>query len=132
IYSEAFGIEIFLSFIKYSLDLIKNLSTISADLVVPIKYLILDSKNNSQLNVADALTYTLISDHPDGLSITIVVDRRGVALGVVYSSTESVKEVLKTRTGVYQSRKCGLWHKGTTLESIQELKKIKAVVMETP
>ncbi|CAG8446381.1 5639_t:CDS:2 [Cetraspora pellucida] len=110
---------------KYSTNLVQHLSTISADLVVPIKYLTLDSDNNL-LNVADALTCTLKSDRSDGLFITVVVDERGVALGVVYSSTESVKEALKTRTGVYQSRKRGLWHKGATSGSVQELKKIEA------
>ncbi|CAG8588065.1 23261_t:CDS:2 [Racocetra persica] len=110
--------------IKYSSDLVQQLSTISADLVVPIKYLTLDSDNNL-LNVADALTCTLKSDRPDGLFITVVVDERGVALGVVYSSAESVREALKTRTGVYQSRKRGLWHKGATSGSVQELKKIE-------
>ncbi|KAF0341585.1 histidinol dehydrogenase-domain-containing protein [Gigaspora margarita] len=111
--------------IKYSLNLVQHLSTISADLVVPIKNLTLDSDNNSLLNVADALTCTLTSDRPDGLFTTIVVDERGVALGVVYSSTESVKEALKTRKGVYQSRKRGLWYKGATSGSVQELKKIE-------
>ncbi|CAG8610055.1 2518_t:CDS:2 [Gigaspora margarita] len=111
--------------IKYSLNLVQHLSTISADLVVPIKNLTLDSDNNSLLSVADALTCTLTSDRPDGLFTTIVVDERGVALGVVYSSTESVKEALKTRKGVYQSRKRGLWYKGATSGSVQELKKIE-------
>ncbi|CAG8438401.1 10973_t:CDS:2 [Scutellospora calospora] len=110
--------------IKYSPDLVQKLSTILADLVVPIEYLTMDSGNNL-LNVADALTCTLKSDRPDGLFITVVVDERDVALGVVYSSTESVKEALKTRTGVYQSRKRGLWHKGATSGSVQELKKIE-------
>ena len=41
-------------------------------------------------------------------------DEHGVALGLVYSSAESIKESIKTRKGVYQSRSRGLWRKGET------------------
>ena len=61
------------------------------------------------------------SDRKTGLYTTSVVDERGVALGVVYSNKESILEALKTGTGVYQSRKRGLWHKGATSGDTQEL-----------
>ncbi|KAI9660045.1 MAG: trifunctional histidinol dehydrogenase [Bathelium mastoideum] len=64
------------------------------------------------------------SDRPDGLFTTLVTDERGVALGLVYSSQESVRESLKSGTGVYQSRKRGLWYKGATSGDIQELVRV--------
>jgi phosphoribosyl-ATP pyrophosphohydrolase/phosphoribosyl-AMP cyclohydrolase/histidinol dehydrogenase len=42
----------------------------------------------------------------------------------VYSSEESVGEALRTQTGVYQSRKRGLWYKGATSGDTQELVRI--------
>ncbi|KAI2604020.1 histidine biosynthesis trifunctional-protein [Hypoxylon fragiforme] len=64
------------------------------------------------------------SDRPDKLLPTVVCDEGGVALGLVYSSEESVAESLKTKTGVYQSRKRGLWYKGATSGDTQELVRI--------
>ncbi|KAI0169103.1 histidine biosynthesis trifunctional-protein [Hypoxylon sp. FL1284] len=64
------------------------------------------------------------SDRPDNLLPTVVCDEAGVALGLVYSSEESVAESLRTKTGVYQSRKRGLWYKGATSGDTQELLRI--------
>ena len=50
-----------------------------------------------------------------------MTDERDVALGLVYSSKESVSETLRTGRGVYQSRKRGLWYKGETSGDVQEL-----------
>jgi phosphoribosyl-ATP pyrophosphohydrolase / phosphoribosyl-AMP cyclohydrolase / histidinol dehydrogenase len=60
-------------------------------------------------------------DRKTGLYPTAVVDERGVALGLVYSNKESIAEALKTGTGVYHSRKRGLWHKGASSGDTQEL-----------
>lgn len=64
------------------------------------------------------------TDRADKLLPTVVCDERGVALGLVYSSEESVAEALRTQTGVYQSRKRGLWYKGATSGDTQELVRI--------
>ncbi|KAI0473615.1 histidine biosynthesis trifunctional-protein [Xylariaceae sp. FL0804] len=64
------------------------------------------------------------SDREDGLIPTVVCDERGTALGLVYSSEESVAESLRTQTGVYQSRKRGLWYKGATSGDTQELVRV--------
>ncbi|KAI1375287.1 histidine biosynthesis trifunctional-protein [Hypoxylon crocopeplum] len=64
------------------------------------------------------------SDRQDNLLPTVVCDEGGVALGLVYSSEESVAESLRTKTGVYQSRKRGLWYKGATSGDTQELVRI--------
>ncbi|KAK4216577.1 histidine biosynthesis trifunctional protein [Rhypophila decipiens] len=85
----------------------------------------LSSKSETgKLPVARILAASWKSDRADGLLPTVVCDENGVALGLVYSSEESVGEALKTQTGVYQSRKRGLWYKGTTSGDTQELLRI--------
>ncbi|KAH6650088.1 histidinol dehydrogenase-domain-containing protein [Chaetomium tenue] len=77
-----------------------------------------------KLAVPKILAATWKSDRADGLIPTVVVDEHDTALGLVYSSEESVGEALKTQTGVYQSRKRGLWYKGATSGDTQELIRI--------
>jgi len=77
-----------------------------------------------KLAVSKILASAWKSDRPDGLIPTVVCDENGTALGLVYSSEESVGEALKTHTGVYQSRKRGLWYKGATSGDTQELVRI--------
>ena len=73
-------------------------------------------------SLADGFTAPLKSDRPDGLYPTVVTDERGVTLGLVYSSDESVAEALRTQRGVYHSRsRGGLWVKGETSGDTQEL-----------
>lgn len=78
------------------------------------------------LGVAEVVMAGVVSDREDGLVTTLVVDERGVALGLVYSSLESVSESIRTGSGVYQSRKRGLWYKGATSGATQELVRIDA------
>jgi phosphoribosyl-ATP pyrophosphohydrolase len=77
-----------------------------------------------RLDLADAIMAPLVSDRADGLWPTVVVDERGVALGLVYSSRESVREAVGRRMGVYQSRSRGLWVKGETSGAAQDLIRI--------
>jgi len=79
---------------------------------------------SGKLAVSRIIASTWTSDRPDGLIPTVVCDENGTALGLVYSSEESVGEALKTQTGVYQSRKRGLWYKGATSGDTQELVRI--------
>lgn len=88
--------------------------------------LTVDPEENGLLNVGEIFMAGVTSDRTDHLVSTLVVDERGVALGLVYSSVESVKESLRTGRGVYQSRKRGLWYKGATSGATQELIKIDA------
>lgn len=74
-----------------------------------------------RLDLAEAFSAPLVSDTGDGLWPTVVVDKRGVALGLAYSSPESLRRALSTRRGVYQSRSRGLWVKGETSGATQEL-----------
>src|SRR5205085_7207867 len=52
-----------------------------------------------QLDLADAIAAPLQSDRPDGLWPTVVVDEHGVALGLAWSSRESLREAVRTGTG---------------------------------
>lgn len=79
---------------------------------------------SGKLAVSKILASAWTSDRPDGLIPTVVCDENGVALGLVYSSEESVGEALATQTGVYQSRKRGLWYKGASSGDTQELLRI--------
>lgn len=100
---------------------------LSATPIIPRESLTTDpEKNPGLLSAAEIYTAGVTSDRPDKLIATIVVDEQGVALGLVYSSPESVKESLRTGTGVYQSRKRGLWYKGASSGATQELVRIDA------
>ncbi|HEX6110801.1 MAG TPA: phosphoribosyl-ATP diphosphatase [Geminicoccaceae bacterium] len=79
-----------------------------------------------RLDLAGAFTAPLRSDRPDGLWPTVVVDERGVALGLCYSDLESLRAALGQGQGVYRSRSRGLWVKGATSGATQELLRVDA------
>ncbi len=74
-----------------------------------------------RLGLAEAIAAPLTSDRGDGLWPTVVVDERGVALGLAFSDLESLRESVSTRRGVYHSRSRGLWTKGETSGATQDL-----------
>lgn len=74
-----------------------------------------------KLSVSDVFIAGLNTDRPDGLYTTMVTDVNNQSLGLVYSSKESISEAIRTKTGVYQSRKHGLWYKGATSGATQTL-----------
>jgi phosphoribosyl-ATP pyrophosphohydrolase/phosphoribosyl-AMP cyclohydrolase/histidinol dehydrogenase len=80
--------------------------------------------SQGKLSVAEIIAASWISDRADKLIPTVVTDEREISLGLVYSSQESLAESFKTGTGVYQSRKRGLWYKGATSGDTQELIKV--------
>lgn len=96
--------------------------------VLPTSILTTGATTSTHLSIADAFLAPIISDRPDGLFPTIVssYDHSTKPLGLVYSSKESVSEAIKTGKGVYQSRKHGLWRKGETSGSVQEVTSIRA------
>ncbi len=55
---------------------------------------------------------------------TVVTDAFGAALGLVWSTRESLKEAISGLQGVYHSRSRGLWRKGETSGNRQELVEI--------
>ena len=79
---------------------------------------------SGRLDLGAAVAAPLISDRPDGLIPTVVTDERGVALGLVYSSKESIAAAVNERRGIYQSRRRGLWRKGESSGAIQELVRV--------
>lgn len=95
---------------------IKAVPIVPAEMVSFGPPIVPDAVDASQLLLAGA-----VSDRPDGLFTTLVADERGTALGLVYSSRQSVAESLRLGRGVYHSRKRGLWYKGDTSGDIQEL-----------
>lgn len=77
-----------------------------------------------KINFVELLLVHAKSDRADKLFPTVVVDEQGVALGLCYSSPESISESLKTKSGVYLSRTRGLWYKGKTSGATQKLLKV--------
>jgi phosphoribosyl-ATP pyrophosphohydrolase/phosphoribosyl-AMP cyclohydrolase/histidinol dehydrogenase len=93
----------------------------SAIPILPSTQLTTDKSDSSKLLLSKVIAAYWQSDRPDGLIPTVVTDESGVALGLAYSSENSVLEALHTQGGVYQSRKRGLWVKGATSGDTQEL-----------
>ncbi|CAO2658071.1 Nn.00g073310.m01.CDS01 [Neocucurbitaria sp. VM-36] len=114
--------NVFVSFQQPALDNVLKVAKLAAIPVIPAENLTADvQREPGLLSVAELLMANATSDRPDGLFTTLVTDERGVALGLVYSSVESVAESVRTGRGVYQSRKRGLWYKGESSGDIQEL-----------
>ncbi|KAI9319939.1 histidinol dehydrogenase-domain-containing protein [Dichotomocladium elegans] len=108
-----------------TVDSIKALDVLKLDAIVSSSQLTTEWKEDGgKLNLAKAFLATAVTDRPDGLYATLVVDERNSALGLVYSSAESVSESLRTGQGVYQSRKHGLWYKGATSGATQALVRV--------
>ena len=92
--------------------------------ILPSTGLTTDKSANDKLLLSKAIATFWKSDRQDGLIPTVVTDEAGVALGLAYTSEDSILEALKTQTGVYQSRKRGLWIKGATSGDTQELVRV--------
>ncbi|RMZ90195.1 hypothetical protein DV736_g2562, partial [Chaetothyriales sp. CBS 134916] len=93
-------------------------------LIIPSQRLTLDRTKKGHEDLIPAVDLFLAgatADRKTGLYATTVVDERGVALGLVYSNQESITKALQTRSGVYWSRKRGLWPKGASSGDTQEL-----------
>jgi phosphoribosyl-ATP pyrophosphohydrolase/phosphoribosyl-AMP cyclohydrolase/histidinol dehydrogenase len=77
------------------------------------------------VDAALSFVQCLRTDRPDGLFTTVVADETGVALGLVYSSAESIMTAVASGRGVYYSRsRGGLWKKGESSGNAQKLIKI--------
>lgn len=72
----------------------------SAIAVIPAAHLTMEKISSKDLlSVPAAIGASWISDRSDNLIPTIVTDERGISMGLVYSSQESLSESLKTGTG---------------------------------
>ncbi|KAI0857726.1 histidinol dehydrogenase [Xylaria cubensis] len=100
-------------------------SSVNAIPIIPSTHLTTKKDEaDKRLYIPKLFSTSWKTDRQDKLLPTVVCDERGVVLGLVYSSEESVAESLRTQTGVYQSRKRGLWYKGATSGDTQELVRI--------
>lgn len=78
-----------------------------------------------RLDLAAAFAAPLVSDRPDSLWPTVVADEHGTALGLAYSSAESLRCAVESGRGVYYSRsRRDTWTKGETSGCGQELLRI--------
>jgi phosphoribosyl-ATP pyrophosphohydrolase len=82
---------------------------------------------SGRLGLAEAFAAPLRSDRPDGLWPGVVCDEQGAALGLVYSSAESLAAAIAERRGIYWSRSRGeLWRKGESSGATQQLLRVAA------
>jgi phosphoribosyl-ATP pyrophosphohydrolase/phosphoribosyl-AMP cyclohydrolase/histidinol dehydrogenase len=105
-------------------ELIQLAQKFSAIPIIPATKLMVEKGSAGQGSISAIIGGSWTSDRADKLIPTVVTDERGIALGLVYSSQESLAESLRTGTGVYQSRKRGLWYKGATSGDTQELVRV--------
>ena len=92
--------------------------------ILPSTGLTTDKSDTSKLLLSKVIAGYWKSDRPDGLIPTVITDMSGVSLGLAYTSEESMLEAMRTQSGVYQSRKRGLWVKGATSGDTQELVRV--------
>ena len=75
-----------------------------------------------KLELGDAFAAPLARAPVDGLWPTVVCDDRGAALGLVWSSRDSLLQAVRERRGVYFSRsRDAIWIKGETSGNTQQL-----------
>lgn len=109
---------------KASEEAIAQVTKLGAIGIVPSQELTVERDVAGKISAAKLITSRAVTDQANGLYATSVTDERGACLGFVWSSDESVFEALRTGTGVYQSRKRGLWYKGQSSGDVQELLRI--------
>lgn len=102
-------------------DSINQVTQKGAIAILPSQTLTVERDAAGQISAAKLLASRAVTDQSNGLYATSVTDERGSCLGFVWSSDESIAEALRTGTGVYQSRKRGLWYKGQSSGDVQEL-----------
>ena len=105
-------------------DSINQVTQKGAIAILPSQTLTVERDATGQISAAKLLASRAVTDQLNGLYATSVTDERGSCLGFVWSSDESIAEALRTGTGVYQSRKRGLWYKGQSSGDVQELIRI--------
>ncbi|MGM0574587.1 MAG: phosphoribosyl-ATP diphosphatase [Myxococcota bacterium] len=82
---------------------------------------------SGRMDLGDAIAAPLRTDRADGLYATVVCDPHGRALGLAWSSPESIREAVRTRRGVYWSRsRDALWVKGESSGATQDLLAVDA------
>lgn len=79
--------------------------------------------SNNVAHIPDVFVACLApSDRADGLYPTVVSDERGICLGLVYSTKESIHMAISRKRGIYWSRSRNeIWVKGETSGCVQQL-----------
>ena len=78
------------------------------------------------LDLGPCIVSCVRTDRSDGLFPTLVLETDGTALGLVYSSPDSISAALRCGRGVYWSRsRQSLWRKGDTSGAWQTLRRIR-------
>lgn len=114
---ETLGGQIFLE-IQTSVD--SNLVTEIINHHVPRVHFFQETKDTSAAFISGLRT-----DRKDGLFTTVVTDCSGVALGLVYSSQESIALAIEHHQGIYYSRsRAETWKKGATSGNLQRLVRV--------
>lgn len=113
-----------------SVEDVKAASKLTASLIAPSSVLSVSSEEGEQqhgkLDVVDAFVAPLTSDRTDGLFATTVVSSAcSTSLGLVYSSSLSIRKSIATGSAHYQSRNRGLWHKGESSGATQQVVSIR-------
>lgn len=103
---------------------VKSVIEQNAIAIIPSQALTVEQDVAGQISAAKLIASRAVTDQSNGLYATSVTDERGTCLGFVWSSDESISEAIRTGTGVYQSRKRGLWYKGQSSGDTQELIRI--------
>lgn len=117
------SIQVAASTVDAQSDLVSTINKYFGEKTTPSGTITLVDPTPQQLG--SSFVSCIRTDRPDGLFTTVVCTRNGEALGLVYSSTESVIAALECGRGVYYSRsRNGLWRKGDTSGHYQTLHKI--------
>ena len=96
------------------LFLIQKIGDLKVQLLIPLSSISMTPKSTTLLDLGEILAVGLKSDRPDGLFSTVVANEHGTALGLVYSTKESISASIYSGRGIYHSRNRGLWLKGET------------------
>ncbi|RLV90330.1 Histidine biosynthesis trifunctional protein [Spathaspora sp. JA1] len=93
--------------------------------LIPASQLTTKKEESNKISISSTFISTLTTDRPDGLYTTLITTPAPsyTALGIVYSSKESIAAAIEEKVGVYQSRKRPdeLWYKGKTSGATQTL-----------
>lgn len=78
-----------------------------------------------KISYADSVISPLVRRIPEGPWATVVCNEHGVALGLAWSSLESIRLAFAEQRGIYWSRsRQQIWRKGETSGAIQELLRV--------
>ncbi|KAI5970487.1 HIS4 [Candida margitis] len=106
-------------------DEVDELAKLGYTPIIESKKLTTKKQEAGKISISATFVNTLVTDRSDGLFTTLITSPapQYTALGIVYSSKESIIAAIDEKVGVYQSRKRTheLWYKGKTSGATQRL-----------